>query len=56
MNIHLIPSPVDPNKHHILDTNMFNFTVGATLSQNYSDDRHPIGFFSKAIILGGMEL
>jgi hypothetical protein len=39
----------DPNKHYILDTDTFNFAVGATLSQNCSDGRHPIGFFSKSL-------
>jgi len=39
----------DPDKRYILDTDMSKFAVGATLNQDYSDSRHPIGFFSKAL-------
>ena len=39
----------DPDKRYILDTDASKFAVGATLSQDYSDGRHPIGFFSKAL-------
>jgi len=39
----------DPDKHYILDTDTSKFAVGATLNQDYSDGRHPIGFFSKAL-------
>jgi hypothetical protein len=39
----------DPNKCYILDTDTSNFAVGTILSQDYSDGRHPIGFFSKSL-------
>jgi len=39
----------DPDKHYILDTDASKFAVGATLNQDYSDSRHPIGFFSKVL-------
>ena len=41
----------DPNKRYILDIDTFNFSVGATLSQDYSNGRHPIGLFSKSLFL-----
>jgi len=40
----------DPDKRYILDTDASKFAVGATLNQDYSDGRHPIGFFSKALL------
>ena len=39
----------DPHKRYILDTDASKFAVGATLSQDYSDGRHPVGFFSKSL-------
>jgi hypothetical protein len=39
----------DPDKHYILDTDTSKFAVSATLSQDYSDGRHPIRFFSKSL-------
>jgi len=39
----------DPDKRYILDTDASKFAVGTTLNQDYSDSRHPIGFFSKAL-------
>jgi len=39
----------DPDKCYILDTDMSKFAVGATLNQDYSNSRHPIRFFSKAL-------
>jgi hypothetical protein len=40
----------DPDKRYILDTDASKFAVGATLSQDYPDGRHPIGFFSKSLL------
>jgi hypothetical protein len=39
----------DPDRRYILDTDTSKFAVRATLSQDYSDGRHPIGFFSKSL-------
>ena len=40
----------DPDKHYIVDTDASKFAIGATISQDYSDGRHPIGFFSKSLL------
>ena len=40
----------DPTKRYILDTDASLFAVGATLSQDYSDGRHPIAYFSKSLL------
>ena len=41
----------NPNKRYILDIDTSNFTVGTTLSQDYSNGRHPIEYFSKSLSL-----
>jgi len=41
----------DPDKCYILDTDTSKFAVGTTLNQDYSNGRHPIGFFSKVLNL-----
>jgi hypothetical protein len=40
----------DLNKHYILNTNVSQFAIGATLSQHFSDGIHPIVFFSKSLL------
>jgi hypothetical protein len=39
----------DPDKHYILDTDTSNVAVGATISQDYPDGRHPIAYFLKSL-------
>ena len=39
----------DSDKRYILDTDASKFRVDATLSQDYTDGRDPIGFFSKVL-------
>jgi hypothetical protein len=41
---------LDPNKCYILNTDVSQFAVGATLSQHFSDGVHPIVFFSKSLL------
>jgi hypothetical protein len=40
----------DPDKRYILDTDASNVAVGATISQDYPDGRHPIAYFSKSLL------
>ena len=40
----------DPDKPYILDTDASKFAVGATISQDYADGRHPIGYMSKSLL------
>jgi len=40
----------DPIKHFIVDTDASAHAVGATVSQDFSDGRHPITFFSKSLL------
>ena len=39
----------DYHKHFILDTDMFNHTVEASISQDFSDGQHLIAYFSKSL-------
>ena len=39
----------DPTRRYILDTDASNVAVGATISQEYVDGRHPIAYFSKSL-------
>jgi hypothetical protein len=39
----------DPTKQYILDTDASQFAMGATLSQDYKDGRHPVAYFSKSL-------
>jgi hypothetical protein len=39
----------DHKKRFILDTDASNTAVGATLSQDFSDGRHPVGYFSHSL-------
>jgi len=39
----------DPTKRYIVDTDASQFAVGATISQEHSDGRHPIAYFSKSL-------
>ena len=39
----------DPTKCYIVDTDASEFAVGATISQDFSDGRHPIAYFSKSL-------
>ena len=40
----------DPDKRYIVDTDASAFAVGATVSQDFPDGRHPIVFFSKSLL------
>ena len=40
----------DPAKQYILDTNVSAYAVGATISQDFKDGRHPIAYFSKSLL------
>jgi hypothetical protein len=40
----------DSNKRYIVDTDASQFAVGATISQDYPDGRHPIAYFSKSLL------
>jgi hypothetical protein len=40
----------DPTKRYIVDTDASQFAVGATISQEYPDGRHPIAYFSKSLL------
>jgi hypothetical protein len=40
----------DPTKRYIVDTDTSQFAVGATISQEYPDGRHPIAYFSKSLL------
>jgi hypothetical protein len=40
----------DPTKRYILDTDVSQFAVGATLAQDFSDGWHPIAYFSKSLL------
>jgi len=40
----------DPTKRYIVDTDASTHTIGATVSQDFSDGRHPITFFSKLLL------
>jgi len=40
----------DPIKHYIVDTDTSAHIVRATVSQDFSDGRHPITFFSKLLL------
>jgi hypothetical protein len=40
----------DPSKRFILDTDASAFAVGATISQDFPDGRHPVAFFSKSLL------
>jgi len=33
-----------------MDTDASQFAVGATISQDFSDGRHPIAYFSKSLL------
>jgi RNase H-like domain found in reverse transcriptase/Reverse transcriptase (RNA-dependent DNA polymerase) len=40
----------DPTKCYTVDTDMSQFAVGATISQEYPDGRHTIAYFSKSLL------
>ena len=40
----------DPAKQYILDTDVSAYAVGATISQDFKDGRHPIAYFSKSLL------
>jgi len=40
----------DPTKRYIVDTNASAHAIRATVSQDFSDGRHPITFFSKSLL------
>ena len=40
----------DPKKCYILDTDASLYAIGATLSQDFTDGRHPIAYFSKSLL------
>ena len=40
----------DPDKRYILDTDASAYAIGATLSQDFPDGRHPIAYFSKSLL------
>ena len=40
----------DPTKQYILDTDASAYAVGATISQDFKDGRHPIAYFSKSLL------
>jgi len=40
----------DPTKCYILDTDVSKYAVGATISQQFSDGRHPIAYYSKSLL------
>jgi hypothetical protein len=40
----------DPDKRYIVDTDASAYAVGATISQDFPDGRHPIAFFSKSLL------
>ena len=40
----------DYHKRFILDTDVSNHAVGASISQDFSDGRHPIAYFSKSLM------
>jgi len=40
----------DPTKCYIVDTDASAHAIGATVSQDFSDGRHPITFFSKSLL------
>ena len=40
----------DPNKQYIVDTDASLFAVGATISQDFPDGRHPVAYFSKSLL------
>jgi len=39
----------DSSKCYIVDTDASQFAIGATISQDYKDGRHPIAYFSKSL-------
>jgi hypothetical protein len=39
----------DPQRQYIVDTDASQYAVGATISQDFSDGRHPIAYFSKSL-------
>jgi len=40
----------DPTRRYIMDTDASQFAVGATISQDFPDGRHPIAYFSKSLL------
>ena len=40
----------DPTKRYIVDTDASAFALGATISQDFKDGRHPIAYFSKSLL------
>jgi hypothetical protein len=40
----------DPIKQYILDCDASEFAIGATLSQDFQDGRHPIAYYSKSLL------
>jgi hypothetical protein len=40
----------DPTKRYILDTDASKYAIGAILSQDYPDGRHPVAYFSKSLL------
>jgi len=40
----------DPTKRYILDTDTSKYAVIATISQQFSDGRHPIAYYSKSLL------
>ena len=40
----------NPTKRYILDTDASKYAVGAILSQDYPDGRHPVAYFSKSLL------
>src|SRR6202049_1878321 len=44
----ILRSP-DSTKRYILDTDASKYALGAILSQDYPDGRHPVAYFSKSL-------
>jgi RNase H-like domain found in reverse transcriptase len=49
MSYSILRNP-DPTKPYILDTDASKYAIGAVLSQDYPDRRHPIAYFSKLLL------
>ena len=47
---YLILRNPDLTKPYILDTNASKYAIGAVLSQDYPDRRHPIAYFLKSLL------
>ena len=47
--LYLVLRNPDYHKRFILDTDMSNHAIGASISQDFSDGQHPIAYFSKSL-------